>query len=103
MEGAAKGTIFINIEINKEKTPQTCKLSDLLYAPELSYNLFSVSKVFKTGKTVKFSSVSCEITDKEQNIVVTATIFGSLYYLNCDRRNERAYAVAENPKCEIWN
>ena len=87
VEAAVKGTILLNIAINNEKT-QTCKLSDVLYAPELSYNLLSVSMVIKAGKTVKSSSVGCEIIDKEQNIFATATKIGSLYYINYDQRNE---------------
>ena len=86
-EARVKGAILLNIAINNKKT-QTCKLSDVLHAPERSYNLFSVSKIITTGKTVKFSSVGCEIIDKEDNIAATATKIGSLYYLNCDQKNE---------------
>ena len=82
----AKGIILLNKKVNNVKS-QTCKLSDILYVPELSYNLLSASKVIKGGKTLKSSSVWCEIIDTEQNFVDKATKVGSLYYLNCDQRN----------------
>ena len=97
MEATGKGNIVLDLKVNNLKT-QTCKLSYVLYAPELSYNLLSLSKVIKAGKALKFSSVGCEILDKEENIVAIATKVGSFYYLSCDQRNERAHAVAENPK-----
>eukprot|EP00795_Rhopilema_esculentum_P003204 gene3204-1519_t len=66
------GIILLGIKLSDNKV-QRCKLNDVLYFPELAYNLLSVSKVTNTGKTLKFVSSGCEILDEKQNIVATAT------------------------------
>ena len=91
-EATGNGTILLDIKVSNVKT-QICKLSDVLYAPELSYNLLSLSKVITVGKTLKFSSVGRGILDKEKSIVAIATKVRILYNLNCRQRNERANAV----------
>ena len=40
-------------------TTKVCKLNDVLYVPKLSYNLLSVPRAAKAGKTAKFSETGC--------------------------------------------
>lgn len=44
-------------------TTKDCKLNDVLYVPQLSYNLLSVSKVTQFGKKVKFTENRCYIME----------------------------------------
>ncbi len=60
-----------------------CILQDVLYVPELSYNLLSVPKVTDTGKKIKFDETNCQILDTDQKVVAIGTKSGSLYYLDC--------------------
>lgn len=74
---------------------QRCKLHDVLYVQELSFNLLSVLKITEAGKTLKFFSSGCHILDEKQNVIATATKVGSLCNLNFDVRNEHAHAVTK--------
>ena len=38
---------------------KTCTLHDVLYVPEISYNLVSVAKASQKGKIVKFTKSAC--------------------------------------------
>ena len=40
---------------------QKCKLPDVLYVPDLSYNHLSVSKAPKNGKSFEFGQSHCNI------------------------------------------
>ena len=65
-----------------------CRLEKVLYLPNLSYNLLSVSKAAETGHTTSFSSTSCEIVDQKRRVTAFATKVGSLYYLEyCRKEN----------------
>ena len=42
-------------------TMKVCRLNNVLHVPKLSYNLLSVPKATKAGKTAKFSESGCRI------------------------------------------
>ncbi|RXN36740.1 Retrovirus-related Pol poly from transposon TNT 1-94 [Labeo rohita] len=84
-----------------------CKLKDVLYIPQLSYNLLSVSKATQLGKKVRFTEDSCYITDVNQKLIATATKEGSLYYVNC-RESDQVHVtenvnVHKETKEQIWH
>ena len=60
-----------------------CNLSDVLYVPNLSYNLLSVSKSTDTIKSTVFTSKVCDFLNAEGKVVATGKRIGELYYLNC--------------------
>ena len=85
---------------------KTCKLHDVLYVPELSYNLLSVSNVTAAGKTTRFGEASCQILDKERKLIAVATKVGDLYYLNCHPRFHKSHTAADKTpetKEDIWH
>ena len=43
-----------------------CQLYDVLYVPDLSYNLLSVSKITEVGKKVNFHNDLCLIRDQKE-------------------------------------
>ena len=51
----AKGEGTIELQVMLDDAVNSCKLYNVLYVPDLSFNLLSVSKTVKAGKTVKFS------------------------------------------------
>ncbi len=68
-------------------------MSDVLYVPQLSYNLLSMSKATQSGKEVKFTENDCYITDMNQKIMQKkktfvshlfgSTVFAVFYFKHC--------------------
>ena len=74
----AQGDISLRMKYGSNKS---CKrtLYNVLYVPELSYNLVSVSKAVEKENTVKFSDFGCTIRDKKRRPVAVGTKVGGLY------------------------
>ena len=82
LEAVGKGVVALKLELEGGKTI-TGRLHDVLYVPELAYNLLSISKVTKLGKRVDFYKSHCNIIDDNERIIATGTKRGDLYYLCC--------------------
>ncbi|GAB1600790.1 hypothetical protein Ahia01_000357100 [Argonauta hians] len=106
VEAIGTGTIELKVSVPDGKH-QKCRLYETLYVPKLSYNLLSVSKATKSGKTCIFSDSNCQILDNKQKVVATGSKIGNLYYLNCCEVNESTHAANScldgNSKEEIWH
>lgn len=76
-KGRGQGRIFGR---GLDGKPVDMKLKELLYVPELSGNVLSVSRITDEGYTVVFSSTNCRILDGSTVIAVGAKSEG-LYYL----------------------
>ena len=78
----------------------------MLYVPELSYNLFSVSRATEMGKTTSFDKASCQVFDANNKLIATASKVGSLHYLDC-QANGHQILVANSGRSEtkeaIWH
>ena len=98
-----RGDVVLNMLLPSGES-KTCTLYDVLYVPDLSYNLLSVSKASRRGKVVKFKKSACYILDRKHTLVAKATREGGLYQLNCRPNHERA-ALAEQSgsKEDIWH
>ena len=81
VKATGKSTVLLKIAISQHQI-QKCELKDVMFVPELSYNLVSVSKITKAGKIMKFASSQCAILDEHQRIVATVKLIGSLYHLD---------------------
>ena len=64
-----------------------CKLSNVLYVPDLSHNLLIVSKAASNGKSFELGQSHWNILDNKFGVIATATKCGNLYYLNCTGSN----------------
>jgi len=95
------GNIIMTMNLHDTKH-RKCTLSDVLYVPELSYNLISVSKASKAGKITKFTEDHCEIFDSEQKLVAVACKLGNLYYLQYSN-NKVNMAETVNLNEDIWH
>ena len=102
VKATGKGTVLLKIAIGKSQF-QKCELKDVLFVPELSYNLLSVSKVIQTGKIMKFIASECTILNGNQRIVATASLIGSLYHLNVTDEREVAHAAVKDSNEILWH
>ena len=61
------------------------KLTNVLYVPELKYNLLSVPMAATMGKKVEFDESTCSIIDKQtKEVIGTGSKVGKLYYLDAE-------------------
>ena len=74
----AQGDVSLRMKYGSNKS-RKCTLNDVLYVPELSYNLVSASKAVEKENTVKFSDFGCTIRDKKGRLVAVETKVGGLY------------------------
>ena len=98
----SRGTVSMEMKLPNNKT-RRCKLLDVLYVPNLSYNLLSVSKAAEAGKVTNFDDIHCQIFDSKRKLIAVATRIGSLYYLNCKSSREQASPIKEESKENMWH
>ena len=77
----AQGDVSLRMKYGSNKS-RKCTLYDVLYVPELSYNLVSVSEAVEKENTVKFSDFGCTIRDKKGRPVAEGTKVGGLYQVD---------------------
>ncbi len=90
--GSGVVTVHTNLANGKQ---QECKLHNVLFVPNLSYNLLSVSKVAEAGKSVSFEETTCNISRSDGEIIAIAKKVGCLYYLDIQPIVECSNAVNE--------
>ena len=72
-------------------------LYNVLYVPELKYNLLSVSKAAKFSKRIVFNKNKCHIVDcSTEETIGSASKVGELYYLECTTREEEQQATKDS-------
>ena len=104
IETSKRGTVQLKLKqldgLYKDGT-----LHDVLYVPELSYNLLSISKATSYGKTIRFDKSICEILDEDNEVVGLATKLGSLYYLSCEIGDSQKIVntVKHQSRIKVWH
>lgn len=102
LTAVGKGDVVLDVVLPNSES-KSCTLHDVLYVPELSYNLVSVAKVSQKGKIVKFTKNACYVLNKH-NMIAKAAKVGSLYQLNCRPRQESAHiAMKSELKEDVWH
>ena len=82
VKAKVQGKIKVQIKTASKKG-RKFELSEVLYVPDMKYNLLSVSKVAKAGKKVEFDTQGCKIIDIEsKEIVGSAKKVSNLYFIN---------------------
>ena len=76
-----------------DEKQQRCRLFGTLYVPKLSYNLLSVSKTTRSGKSFTFTESCCHLQDEKRNVVATGSKVGNMYYLNCIDEQRTTHAA----------
>ncbi len=98
------GVVRLKLKLPGGNT-KTGRLSDVLYVPELAYNLLSVPKVTEAGKEVVFDEMQCQISNDQGEVIAVASKTGSLYYLNCEplSDNPQVNAATSTAKENLWH
>ena len=83
-----EGTVKLLVK-NSGRKIRKVKLHNVLFVPELQYNLFSVAKAADLGKKVVFGKTGCDIIDsKTKEVIGSAIKVGKLYHLRCASSEE---------------
>ena len=78
VEATGQGTVVLEITLTSGKTGTCrCILHKVLYVPDLSYNLLSVSKAVEARKVVEFNNTSCQMLDTNRKPITLATRVGT--------------------------
>eukprot|EP00794_Sanderia_malayensis_P006281 gene6281-7003_t len=96
------GTVKLDIEDDQGQVKR-CKLQNVLFVPELAYNLISVPKLTKTGKAVMFGEPQCTILDDDKKTVAVANKVGGLYYLNVADGRQAAHTTVASTNETTWH
>lgn len=89
----------VNITTSTEECDFNITVENVLCVPELSTNLLSVSQLTKQGNKVHFTGKGCEILNKNDTLVATASLVNGVYKLNTSTC--LVAAVAES--AEVWH
>ena len=83
LKASKTGTVKLLIKTGNKV--RKCKLNNVLFVPDLKFNLLSVSKSAEAGKRTEFDTRGCKFIDVMTNETVgTASKLGDLYYVNCE-------------------
>ena len=103
LTAVGRGEVVLDMALPNGES-KLCTLHDVLYVPNLSYNLLSVAKASQKGKIVKFTKSACYMLDKRHKMVAKATKIGSLYHLDHKPNQEQAsFAEKADTKEDIWH
>ena len=84
-------------------------MTDVLYVPKLTSNLFSVNAVTLKGNVISFGHKYCWIRNKIRKLIGTGSPMGKLYMLNCEVLNspaDKATVAGESEgssKIDLWH
>ena len=73
---------------------------DTLFVPDFSYNLLSVSKVFKARKVTEFDRSGCQVVGSNKKLIACGSRCGSLYILECESCDHATVALAKE---DVWH
>ena len=100
------GNVYLELVLKNGKTGG-CKLHNVLYVPELTFNLLSVSKAAEAGKRILFHSTDCQIVDWKDMVVALGDKKGNLYYLSCQKAKVKIHVsdarLNDKSKEFIWH
>ena len=102
IKSAGCGTVKIQLA-QKDGSYLDCTLYDVLYVPDLSFNLLSISRITDRGKTVTFDDSTCDIMCQDGEIIGSATKTGCLYYLNCKSIRQRVNVTRARAGVNVWH
>ena len=82
LDVARRGTVYVDMILN-DGGRRRCALREVLYIPELAYNLISVSRAIQSRQSVIFDDPNCEFVNAAGETTAIGARRGSLYYLSC--------------------
>ena len=100
-----KGTVKLEVE-GPNGEIKICKLKNVLFVPDLCFNLMSVGKASEANITVTFSDDECKFISEKSGIIATGRKLNGLYHLNrAKKTDEKAMHVTSSliEKESIWH
>lgn len=85
--------------VRLETNTKVLALYNVLYVPQLSANLLSVSKLVEIGLRVVFNMGGCYIYDNDDKLIGTANNINGIFKLNGNVRGDRS--VLHNGVCSV--
>ena len=76
-----KGTVKMEVQVGDET--KNCKLLDVLFVPDLCFNLVSVGKASEAQVAVIFTQGNCKFINNKSTVVATGEKRNGLFHLNC--------------------
>ena len=76
-------------------------LEKVLFVPELTKNLLSVSSIAKNGGIVKFDEQRCTVSKEGKNITIGNIVDGKLYRVNTSEFDN--VATSSTPDLDVWH
>ena len=106
IETHKQGTVKLKLK-QSDGSYRSGTLHDVLYVPELSYNLLSIAKATSLGKIIRFDESTCKILNKAEEVIGVATKYGSLDYLSCQintpQQTINVNTVKNNSSVMVWH
>ena len=108
VEALGTGKVKVVSQLYHEKK-KVGWMTDVLYVPKLTNNLFSVHAATLKGNMISFGSNYCWIRNKQRKLTGTGSPMGKLYKLNCDVVNslaDKATVAGEREggnKTDLWH
>ena len=106
IETHKQGTVKLKLK-QSDGSYRSGALHDVLYVPELSYNLLSIAKATSLGKIIRFDESTCKIVNKAEEVIGVATKYGSLYYLSCQvntpQQTINVNTVKNHSRIMVWH
>ena len=104
--GSGKVKVVLQLYHNKKVAGW---MTDVLYVPKLTSNLFSVNGATLKGNVISFGHKYCWIRNKKRKLIGTGSPMGKLYMLNCEVLNspaDKATVAGEtegSSKIDLWH
>ena len=101
LQAIGHGNVTLKMKLPLERV-ETCTLHDVLFVPDLAYNLLSITAASKRRKVTTFTEEVCEIRDLESKLIASGHREGSLYYL--DQQDDiHQVCTSQESKRVIWH
>lgn len=94
LKAIARGTVYLTLKTGH--LTRRCKLHDVLFVPDISYNLLSVSKAVEKGISFAFNERGCVLKNPKGKLITVARKIGSLYCVMYEEPKDHVHhTVAE--------
>lgn len=87
----------VNLKVNNFDI----EVDEVLYVPELSANLLSISKMVEKGNTITFNSEGCTVYDDQMSILVNCKPIDGIYKINGGV--EKCMLTAKQENSMVWH
>ena len=101
-QALGSGNVHVNMFLPGGKLKQAV-LSNVLYVPKLTSNLFSVRAAAANGNVVKFRGNKCWISDASGRLQGTGSLANKLYKLDCQDVPKGHALVASQENGDLWH